>query len=138
MSDREASVSFWVFLRAFGGSWFTKMSGPATVPLLIAAMFVRGVIYRVLLLATAIFCAVASAYAVWKRERERVLAAEDDVEQIKRQIEDAAPQIALEARSITSTDPNRVTVHNIGKNPALNVKLGDITNEGYIASFDAI
>lgn len=64
-------TGFMAFLRAFGGSWLTSMSGPLTVPLAVAALFVPGV-YKLLFAALAVICGVFSSYRVWRSERQRM------------------------------------------------------------------
>ena len=61
-------LRFIAFLRAFGESWLTKMSGPLTVPFAIAALFMSGyprLIFAVLALAAGVF----SSYHVWRRAK---------------------------------------------------------------------
>lgn len=60
------------FLRAFGGQWLTKMSGPLTVPFSIAAYFVPHTWAKALFGALAIVCAWVSAYKIWEVERKRI------------------------------------------------------------------
>ncbi len=74
------------FVAAFGGQWLTKMSGPLTVPLAIAALFVPHVWLRLLFALLAITCAIASAYGIWDRERrakEQAIAALQSASQAK-------------------------------------------------------
>jgi hypothetical protein len=52
------------------------MSGPASVPLAVAAFFVSNDAAKVALGATAFFCAWLAAYRVWKQEHVARLAAE--------------------------------------------------------------
>lgn len=58
------------FIRAFGSRWFVLMSGPASVPLAIAAYFVPNGVARSLLALTASACVFFSCYWVWRVERE--------------------------------------------------------------------
>jgi hypothetical protein len=64
-------------LRAFGSAmwshWFTAMSGPLSVPVAAAALWVANDTAKVLLGLTAFSCIWAAAYAVWKAEREKVV-----------------------------------------------------------------
>src|SRR5437016_1008565 len=62
-------TNFRAFLRAMASSWFTGMSGPLTVPLTIAAVFVPSNIAKAILGVTAVFCFWAAAYGIWYRER---------------------------------------------------------------------
>lgn len=61
-------VSFWAFIRAFGESWSTKMSGPATVPFTIAALLLPGY-PRFLFTLLAVSCALHSSYYLWRRAK---------------------------------------------------------------------
>ncbi len=61
-------LRFRAFLRAFGESWLTQMSGPLTVPFAIAALFVPG-FYKLLFAVLAVVCGVFSSYRVWRTAR---------------------------------------------------------------------
>lgn len=63
------NTGFLQFLKAFTKSWFTLMSGPATVPFTIAAVFVSQPWLKALLGALALSCAILSSYLVWCNER---------------------------------------------------------------------
>src|SRR5205814_9292510 len=62
-------TTFGAFLKAILSSWFTGMSGPLSVPLAVAAVFVPNETIRILLALTAIVCFWAAAYTVWRHER---------------------------------------------------------------------
>jgi hypothetical protein len=57
------------FVRAIVSSWFTGMSGPISVPLATAAVFVPSNVAKVGLGITALACFWGAAYGVWARER---------------------------------------------------------------------
>ncbi len=61
-------LRFRAFLRAFGESWLTLMSGPLTVPFAIAVLFVPG-FYKLLFGVLAVVCGVFSSYRVWRAAR---------------------------------------------------------------------
>src|SRR6516162_6679145 len=63
-------TGFVAFLRSFGESWLTFMSGPLTVPFAIVAFFVPG-LYRLLFGVLAVASGVFSSYLVWRNERRR-------------------------------------------------------------------
>ena len=71
-AHRESPIDtgFMAFLRAFGGNWLTRMSGPLTVPFAIAALFAPG-FYKLLFTTLAVVCGVSSSYEVWRNERKR-------------------------------------------------------------------
>jgi len=61
-------LRFIAFLRAFGESWLTKMSGPLTVPFTLAALLLPGLlkpIFAVLAITSGVF----SSYHVWRNGR---------------------------------------------------------------------
>jgi hypothetical protein len=58
-------LGFNAFLRAFGESWLTLMSGPLTVPFAIAALVLPG-FYKLLFAVLAVLCGVFSSYRVWR------------------------------------------------------------------------
>jgi hypothetical protein len=67
------------FVRAFGSRWFTAMSGPLSVPLAVAAVFVPNDIAKLLLALTAIACAIFASYWVWRRERQQAIVSEQQL-----------------------------------------------------------
>ncbi len=75
----DSGTGFWDFLRAFGASWLTLMSGPLTVPLAILAVFVPG-LYKLLFALLAVACGFFSSYRVWRNERERAVRSEKKAE----------------------------------------------------------
>lgn len=66
MAGESTGASFRDFLKAFGKDWFTRMCGPASVPLALAAPFVPGRLYKTLLALLAIGCGLLSSYWVWR------------------------------------------------------------------------
>jgi hypothetical protein len=61
--------SFREFLATLTSTWFTRMSGPLSVPLTIAAIYVESAAAKTLLGITAFVCFWAASYAIWSRER---------------------------------------------------------------------
>jgi hypothetical protein len=57
------------FLKAWWSDWLTRMSGPATVPLAVAALTVSSTLYRTLWATLAVLCAGFTSYRVWLKER---------------------------------------------------------------------
>jgi hypothetical protein len=76
VNDHRLSTSISSFLRAFGGRWFTLMSGPPTVPLAIIALYVENGLLRSLFVVLAVVCGAFSCYWVWRDERTARIAAE--------------------------------------------------------------
>jgi hypothetical protein len=66
-------TGFGAFLRAFGGRWFVAMSGPATVPFAIVALFVESTWAKTLFVLLAVMCAGFASYWVWHDERQRAI-----------------------------------------------------------------
>jgi hypothetical protein len=62
-------ATFSNFLKAFAASWFTRMSGPLSVPLAIGAVFVPSDLVKLILAITAVICGVSASFSVWRRER---------------------------------------------------------------------
>ncbi|SFI32521.1 hypothetical protein [Bradyrhizobium sp. Gha] len=60
------------FFRAIWSEWFSRMSGPLSVPAAIAALWIENTTGKVLLAITAFVCIWAASYSVWRRERDRV------------------------------------------------------------------
>lgn len=59
------------FARAMFAGWFTRMSGPLSVPAAALALWVENDTAKYLLGATAFVCLWATAYFVWKAERDK-------------------------------------------------------------------
>jgi hypothetical protein len=74
------------FGRAIWAEWFSAMSGPLSVPAAIFALWVESPTAKVLLGLTALFCASAAAYSVWKRERDCVISRELEVQTREQEI----------------------------------------------------
>jgi hypothetical protein len=69
MSDK--GHSFLEFLRAFLANWLEAMSGSASVPFAIAAVFVTSTAQKIILVLASIFCVLLASYIVWQKERKR-------------------------------------------------------------------
>jgi hypothetical protein len=63
------NANFSTFLRAFWGDWATTMSGGASVPFTLIAVFVPNARVKILLALLAICCFGWSSYRVWRTER---------------------------------------------------------------------
>ncbi|MBW7974365.1 hypothetical protein [Bradyrhizobium sp. BR 10289] len=61
------------FFRAIWSEWFSRMSGPLSVPAAIAALWIENTMGKVLLAITAFVCIWAASYSVWRRERDKVI-----------------------------------------------------------------
>ncbi len=72
-----AKPTFWGFIRVISGDWMARMSGPASVPLTILAIYLEGPWVKAGLIILAFICAWIAAYRVWAAERERVRVLED-------------------------------------------------------------
>jgi hypothetical protein len=59
------------FARAIFSDWFTRMSGPLSVPAAAAAFWVSNDTAKILLGITAFICLWATAYVVWRKERKK-------------------------------------------------------------------
>lgn len=93
MSDRTASPTVKNFIRAFGGRWFTKMSGPLTVPFAIAALFWPNGPLKFLFAILAVACAAASSYGIWAHERTHVVSLLDKIEGLRSQLSDLGQRL---------------------------------------------
>src|SRR5437016_5123794 len=72
------------FARAMFAGWFTRMSGPLSVPAAALALWVENDTAKYLLGATAFVCLWATAYFVWKAERDKNLKLEGHKAQLMR------------------------------------------------------
>jgi hypothetical protein len=59
------------FLQAIWGDWGARMSGPPTIPLAIAALFVSNHVLRILYACLAVICGFYTAFAIWLKERNK-------------------------------------------------------------------
>jgi hypothetical protein len=66
-------TGFFAYLRAFGSTWGTALSGIACVPFSIAALYVNGSMQRLGYGLTAAACFVYSSFDLWRTERRRFL-----------------------------------------------------------------
>jgi hypothetical protein len=101
------------FVRSLLSSWLTGMSGPLSVPLTIAAVFVPSHVVKIGLGVTAFVCFWGAAYGVWAQERIARNAAEATLTKER-------PYISIHGISFQHTQgarPPRITynVTNIGK-----------------------
>lgn len=71
MTERR-SDSFVDYIRAFGHDWLTAMSGPVSVPFLIAATYFSGW-SRALLLALGVTCIIFASFRVWKTQQAEIV-----------------------------------------------------------------
>jgi len=67
-----ASSNFWQFLRSFGRSWGTLVTGVLGIPLTVAAFYVEKDLHKTLWGILALFAVIGAAYLVWKHERDEV------------------------------------------------------------------
>jgi hypothetical protein len=67
MVHKDADV--FGFVRAFTADWFEAMSGSASVPFALAAVFVSDALEKALLAAVSAFCIILASYLIWKKER---------------------------------------------------------------------
>jgi hypothetical protein len=74
----QKGARFTDFLRAFSARWFVTMSGPAAVPLSIAAFYLTdNALLKGLFALTALAGAFFSSFWIWKIQRDRVLELEE-------------------------------------------------------------
>src|SRR5882672_7139673 len=90
------------FLRAFGYSWATRMSGPLSVPFTLAALFVDNIFAKVLCAFLAIVCAVFAAYSIWKNEREALIKTQLELDKV------ITPKIHIEHNANTDIRSSEV------------------------------
>ena len=88
-----------VFLTALFASWFVRMSGPLSVPLAVAAMFVPSEAAKVILGITAFACVWAASYAIWSRERIERNKSESEARDSENRLREliSAPEVTLAA-----------------------------------------
>lgn len=136
------------FLRAFGDQWFTRMSGPLTVPFAIAALVVPGTILKLLFAILAIISGLFASYGVWAKERLAVLKAKEDVvtvkndvlktqERLKEEIEKRGhPEIVI-TQCMGGNDYNGQLAFSITNDsvPAINLRVDDISYGGKTINF---
>jgi hypothetical protein len=71
MSERTKPAGLREFVRVLFADWFARMSGPLSVPAAVASLWLPNDIARILLGVTAFVCLWATAYVLWKRERDK-------------------------------------------------------------------
>lgn len=65
------NTKFSKFLNAICNDWLARMSGPLTVPVTIAALFVSTTAYKGLFATLAVLAAMVTCYRVWVKEFDR-------------------------------------------------------------------
>jgi hypothetical protein len=78
----ERQVGFFDFIRSYWPNWFALMSGGPSVPAAIAALYVESDVAKICLWVTAAVCFVLSSFFVWRKERQEVLALEQQLQEI--------------------------------------------------------
>src|SRR6266550_9378927 len=78
--------SFLNFLQALFARWFTAMSGPLSVPLAMAALYVTNDVAKAFLGITAIVCMVFASYWTWRIERLALVEAQKQLNALKSQL----------------------------------------------------
>ena len=68
-----ANVGIRDFANAVWGDYWARMSGPASVPAAVLALWLSNDIAKIAFALTAFVCAWITAYRVWKPEREKIL-----------------------------------------------------------------
>lgn len=77
MSSKTDPASFKAFVRAFGGSWVTFMTGPLTLPFTVVAFYVTDETARIIFGILAVGCFATSAYVIWRNERNSHIITEE-------------------------------------------------------------
>ena len=95
--------SFKGFILAFGANWFTKMSGPLTVPFTVGALFAPSTWAKALLAALAIVCGGVASYGVWAQERKKLCAEEEARKQAESRMYDGRPLLVLRVAEIAGS-----------------------------------
>jgi len=79
--------------------WGTGLSGPASIPFAIFALFVVGATQKFAYGLLAIILGFFSAYRVWMKENDQTEAARSELENIKKKYFDGRPQLSFQAHS---------------------------------------
>jgi hypothetical protein len=99
MLEPSAEPGLHAFCRAMLRHFFTAMSGPLSVPLAVAALWVENQTAKIILGLTALACVWAAAYWIWKPEREKVITLEkfaNERNQQKQQLLDEIAELRTE------------------------------------------
>ena len=112
-SDRP---SFKGFFLAFGANWFTKMSGPLTVPFTIGALFAPVTWAKAICAALAIVCGGGASYAIWEHERKKLCTEEELRKQTEAKLYDGRPLLVLHVAEVAGTREKPILIYD--KSPA--------------------
>ena len=125
------------FVRAVWSEWFTAMSGPLSVPAAVAALWIENPTAKIILGLTAFVCVWAASYAVWKKEREKVLAFEEKAS-LQFSPNDSSGDIGAYTRDVPLYDAVcRMFLGRWEKIPIVDGRL-DLTQNGFQAVRDLI
>jgi hypothetical protein len=94
------------FIRVISGDWLARMSGPASVPLTIAALYIEGPWAKAGLIVLAFICAWYAAYRVWAAERNKLVTERERAEKLQERLD--AINSDNERRRQTQSFPPRV------------------------------
>src|SRR5258707_12086011 len=83
----ERPPSFPEYLKSIGARWFTVMSGPLSVPLAFAGLYVESAIAKILLFSAAAAGIIFSSFWIWKTEREKVIRSQNEAVKLTREID---------------------------------------------------
>jgi len=88
-----------LFFRSMFSEWGSGLSGPASVPLAVAALWVTGGVQRVLYGSLAGILLLVSAYRIWTRQHDRAEKAEAELVCVRQKYFEEQPRLGLEINS---------------------------------------
>jgi hypothetical protein len=94
MASKQEQSRLRDFALAYLQKWATAMSGPLSVPLAIAALWVENATVKIIFGVTAFVCVWSSAYFVWKRERDSLIEANKKVTTLSDEINRLNPRLS--------------------------------------------
>jgi hypothetical protein len=83
------------FFSSMFSEWGSGLTGPASIPFTIAALYVQSSLQRIIYGCTAITLAGFSAYRIWAKENTKLEASEQKVSSLQSQLEDRNPKIQI-------------------------------------------
>jgi len=88
------------FFSGMFSEWGSGLSGPASVPFVVLALFTSGTVQKTAYASLAIILGFVSAYRIWLKEHDRAEATEKEIEELRKKFFNERPKLGLNVHSI--------------------------------------
>src|SRR5215467_13692438 len=120
------------FLRKLFSHWSTGMTGALSLPFALAAVLMPSVPQKALFGTMTLVCLSFAFFKVWQMEAKRV-------EELEETLQSTRPIVIPEVQRFGEYDKRiRVLLTNVGRVPALNVRVDKVQAIGSIVEFETV